>query len=58
VPKLGVAVGMLAAFPRLAIALQAVAQVAQLLGYPLMTDAVPLLAQFGSEFTYTLAGPA
>jgi len=57
VPKLGVAIGVLAAFPRLAVGLQAVAQVTQLLGHPLMTDPVPLLAQFGSQMAHTFARP-
>ena len=58
VGELGVAIGVAAALARLAVALQAVAQVAQRLRDPLVTDPVPQLTQGHRQLAHALAGPA
>jgi hypothetical protein len=55
---LGVALGVLRPFARLAIALQAVLQLVQHQGHLLMADLMAPLLQRGGELAQALAGPA
>ena len=56
--ELRVAIGMVAARARLAVALQAVALLAQHARHPRVADAVPLCAQLGGQRAHALARPA
>jgi hypothetical protein len=58
VRKLGVAIRVGAAFERLAVGLQAVAQLPQQLGDQLMADPMPPRPQLGRQLAHALAGPA
>ena len=56
--KLSVAVGMVGAFLRLQVRLQAIAQFMQQIGYHLMTEFVAHSLQLGGQLTYALRSPA
>jgi len=58
VGELGVTVGVVVAFARLAVALQAVAPGVQHPRHPRMADRMPLGAQLGRQLAHALAGPA